>query len=142
MSENEEEKGTRVRSSQSDAQFVSALDYVDAEIDLAEQISELSIEGLVALMVLQVAHNPDAVRISVTKASRLVVMEFDVDKDDIRYVIGRGGHTIDAIRSIARSVLGESDLEYLISVLEDGKPIVRTGGRRHPNRRRYQRGSR
>lgn len=141
MSENEE-KDVRVAAPQSGAQFVPALDYVDAEIDLVDQLSDLSIEGLVTLMVLQVVHNPGAVQVSVTKASRLVVMEFDVDKDDIRYVIGRGGHTIDAIRSIARSVLGESDVEYLISVLEDGKPVVRTGGRRRPGRRRPNRGPR
>jgi len=139
MSEKEEKDVREVRS-QPDAQFVSAIDYVDAEIDLVDCISDLSVEGLVALTVLQVTHNPEAVKVNVTKASRLVVMEFDVDKDDIRYVIGRGGHTIDAIRSIARSVLGESEVEYLISVLEDGKPVVRTGGRRRSNRRRPPRG--
>jgi predicted RNA-binding protein YlqC (UPF0109 family) len=136
MSEQEEKSVRANISSKSAAHFTSASEFVDAEIDLVDYISDLSVEALVALSVLQVVSNPAEVRVSVTKASRLVVIEFDVCESDIGQVIGRGGHTIDAIRSLAKSALGESDVEYLISVLEDGKPIIRTGGRNRSGRGR------
>lgn len=125
--------------------FQYALDFVDAEIDLLDDgnISELSIEALVTLIVLRIVDHPEDMRVNVTHASRMVVIELDVKEDDLGKVIGRHGHTVDAIRSIARSAAGESPIEYDIVPLEKGKPPVRNrrqrrGGNHHNNWRRHR----
>jgi len=122
--------------------FQCAADFVDAEIDLLDDgsISDLSVEALVTLTVLRIVDNPDELRVNITRASRMTVIELDVHEDDLGKVIGKYGHTIDAIRSIARSAAGESPIEYDIVPLEKGKPPARNRRRRgnHNNWRRYR----
>ncbi|MGW8179674.1 MAG: KH domain-containing protein [bacterium] len=128
--------------------FQNALDFVDAEIDALNDgdISELPIEALVALVVLRIVEHPQDVRLNITRASRLVVIELDVNTEDLGKVIGKQGHTVDAIRSIARSAAGESSIEYDIVPLEKGKPPARSRrrprGNYHNNWSRHRRGYR
>lgn len=128
-------------SGSSSANFVSALDFVDAELDAIELVSDLSVEGIVTLAILGIVRTPQAVRVSVTRAQRMVVLEYDVRTEDIGQVIGKGGHTIDAIRSLSKSIAGRVDIEYVIYLMEDGKPAQQGGGSaRSPAPRRGSRG--
>ncbi len=129
----------------SPSNFVNALDFVDAELDAVEFVSDLSVEGLATLAILGVVRSPKEVRVNVTRAQRMVVLEYDVCTEDIGQVIGKGGHTIDAIRSLSKSVAGRADIEYVIYLMEDGKPASGAGGaprsgqRRGPNRGGHRR---
>jgi predicted RNA-binding protein YlqC (UPF0109 family) len=115
--------------------FVSALGFVASELEATEPISNLSVECLVTLAILRIVRSPDAVRVNVTRAARMIILEYDVRTEDIGQVIGKGGHTIDAIRSLSKSAAGSTDIEYVIYLLEEGKPASvgaprpRRGGR-------------
>ena len=123
--------------------FVNALEFVDAEIERASRVSDLSVEGLVTLAILRIVRSPDVVRVNITRAQRMVILEYDVRMEDIGQVIGKGGHTIDAIRSLSKSATGSADIEYVIYLMEDGKPALGYGTARGPKRRGgYPRGDR
>lgn len=127
MADTEHGTGAPHERGSSPANFVSALDFVDAELDRVELVSDLSVEGLVTLSILGIVRTPEAVLVNVTRAQRMVVLEYDVRTEDIGQVIGKGGHTIDAIRSLSKSVAGRVDIEYVIYLMEDGKPATGAG---------------
>ncbi len=108
--------------------FVSALDFVAGELEAAVPLSSVSVEGLVTLAILRIVRSPAAVRVNVTRAHRMIILEYDVRTEDIGQVIGKGGHTIDSIRSLAKSAAGSTDVEYVIYLLEEGKPSAGRGG--------------
>jgi len=141
-----------------------AIDFVDREIDSTEDIESLSVEAFVTLAILRVVRSPEDVRVHVTRSQRMVILEYEVREDDIGQVIGRGGHTIDAIRSLAKSITGKVEdssqeeseerpphnpVEYIIKLIDDTGSPVRFGkprgdrrrqGHFHRNRRgRYRR---
>jgi hypothetical protein len=78
----------------------------------------LGVPVLVTLLLLQLVRDPTTVKVYVTTAVRSVTLEFDVEEADKGKIIGKGGHTIDAIRSLARSVAGASEREYQIYLIE------------------------
>ncbi len=106
---------------------VNAIDFVDDELDSTANVGALSIEAFVTLAILRVVSNPGPVTVSVVKSQRLVILEYDVDKSDVGQVIGKHGHTINAIRSLAKAAAGDSKVEYVIYVLEDGRPPAGIG---------------
>lgn len=79
----------------------------------------LNVPVLVTLLMLQLVQNPATVRVYITAAVRSVTLEFDVEESDKGRIIGKGGHTIDALRSLSKSVSGASEREYLIYLIED-----------------------
>lgn len=79
----------------------------------------LSVPAFATLFVLQLVRNPDAVKVYITTAIRSVTIEFDVEEADKGRILGKGGHTIDALRSLCKSVAGASGQDYLIYLLED-----------------------
>jgi predicted RNA-binding protein YlqC (UPF0109 family) len=131
------EKGS---DAQSTAGFQSASEFLDNEIDSVEDISELSIEALVVLSILRIVNHSKELRVNIIRASRLVIIELDVKEEDLGQVIGKDGHTVDAVRSIARSASGDSGVEYDIMLLEKGRRPQRGRRRRSPGRNDRPRG--
>lgn len=125
------EKGS---DAQGTADFQRASEFVDNEIDSVDDISKLSIEALVVLSVLRITNHSDELRVNIVRASRLVIIELDVKEEDLGQVIGKDGHTVDAVRSIARSASGDSGVEYDIMLLEKGRRPPRVRRRRSPDR--------
>lgn len=79
----------------------------------------LSVPVVAALVMLQLVQDPTTVKVYITTAVRSVTIEFDVEESDKGRIIGKGGHTIDALRSLSKSVAGASEREYLIYLIED-----------------------
>lgn len=122
---------------------VNALDYVSTALRgklEAAELGDLGVVTVVTIAILQLVSNPAKVKLYVTQAVRTITLEFDVDDKDKGKIIGKGGHTIDAIRSLARSVAGESDKSFKISLIED-QPVASEPRRayRQEGNRRYNR---
>jgi predicted RNA-binding protein YlqC (UPF0109 family) len=79
----------------------------------------LSVPVISTLLVLQLVRDPSTVKVYVTTAVRSVTVEFEVEEADKGRIIGKGGHTIDALRSLSRSVAGASERNYEIHLIED-----------------------
>jgi predicted RNA-binding protein YlqC (UPF0109 family) len=127
--------------SNSNADFQDATDFVDAEIDSVDDINDLSVEALVVLSVLRIVNHPEELRVNIIRASRMVIIELDVKEEDLRYVIGKEGHTVDAVRSVARAASGDSAVEYDIVLLQKGKrPVSGRRRRSYANRDTSQSG--
>jgi len=124
------------RADETPSDFQNAVEFVDVAIDDAEEISDLSVEALVVLNVLRIVKQPQKVRVNITRSQRLVVIELDVPDSDLGPLIGREGHTIDAIRDIAIASSGGSEIKYVIYPLEDGRP-PRIGMNRSARSRNY-----
>ena len=139
VDESPEEKGSDENTT---ADFQNASEFVDNEIDYVDDICELSIEALVVLSVLRVANHPEALRVNIIRASRLVIIELDVKEEDLAQVIGKDGHTIDSVRDIARCVSGDSGMEYDVVLLQKGKRPNRGRRRRYSSNRNNPRGGR
>jgi len=65
-------------------------------------------EGLVRYLVESLVDAPEAVKIAVTESDDSVSFLIELDPDDVGKVIGRGGRTIKAIRTLARAA-GSTD---------------------------------
>jgi predicted RNA-binding protein YlqC (UPF0109 family) len=79
----------------------------------------LSVPIIATMLVLQLVRDPSTVKVYVTTAVRSVTVEFEVEEADKGRIIGKGGHTIDALRSLSRSVAGASERSYEIHLIED-----------------------
>lgn len=79
----------------------------------------LSIPAVATMLILQLVQDPSTVKVYITTAVRSVTMEFEVEELDKGRIIGKGGHTIDALRSLARSVAGASERNYEIYLIEN-----------------------
>ncbi len=108
------------------AAWIDAIEFVDDAIDAVEDINTLPVEAFATLAILQVVRVPDRVRVCVTRSQRMVILEYEVHEDDIGQVIGRGGHTIDAVRSLVKSITGKTtdpeggpSPEYNIHLVDD-----------------------
>jgi hypothetical protein len=65
-------------------------------------------EGLVRYLVESLVDVPEAVKIAVTETDESISFLIELDPSDVGKVIGRGGRTIKAIRTLARAA-GSTD---------------------------------
>ena len=84
-----------------------------------DDLTGVEVPVLVTFLVMQLVSKPAQVGLYVTKAVRSTTLEFDVADEDVGKIIGKGGHTIDSIRSLARSISGASGEHYEIKIIED-----------------------
>jgi uncharacterized protein len=61
------------------------------------------LENLVLVLVRSLVEEPDKVEVSGTESDSRVDLEIRVAEDDMGKVIGRGGRTIRAIRTVAKA---------------------------------------
>ncbi|WP_228282409.1 KH domain-containing protein [Rubrobacter tropicus] len=61
------------------------------------------LENLLLLLVRPIVDEPDRVEVSATESDSHVDLELTVAPDDIGRVIGRGGRTIRAIRTVVKA---------------------------------------
>jgi len=97
---------------------ISALDFVSNALK-TRSCSSLGVEVLTALSILHLVSNPEYVKLHITRSVRYITLEFDVHESDKGKVIGKNGHTIEAIRSLAKSATGSANVEYQIHLIED-----------------------
>ena len=61
------------------------------------------LENLLVLLVRPIVDEPDRVEVEASESDTRVDLELRVDPDDIGKVIGRGGRTIRAIRTVVKA---------------------------------------
>ena len=77
--------------------------------------------GRVAQMLLWIAPNPEEVKLHVSEGYRKVMIEIDVPQEDMGRIIGRNGHTINALRTVLYTSLGEEDVDYDVSIPDENR---------------------
>ncbi len=67
----------------------------------------------------ELVDNPDAVKVTEVTDDRGLLLQLHVDPDDMGKVIGRGGRTARAIRSIVRAAATRQDIHASVEIVED-----------------------
>lgn len=80
---------------------------------MAADISEL-----IRYVAVNLVDNPDAVHVVLVEERSANVYELEVDEDDLGKVIGRGGKTARAIRTLVNTVAPRSRKRTLVEILE------------------------
>ena len=62
--------------------------------------------------------NPDAVEVTETQGDRGTVFQLKVDPDDMGKVIGRGGRTARAIRSVMKAAAIKADARIHVEIVD------------------------
>lgn len=62
--------------------------------------------------------NPDAVVVTQTEGERGTVLQLQVDPDDMGKVIGRGGRTARAIRSVMKAAAIKADARIHVEIVD------------------------
>ncbi len=76
------------------------------------------LENLLLLLVRPIVDEPDRVEVTGTEEDSRVDLELRVADDDIGKVIGRGGRTIRAIRTVVKAASVKLDKRVSVEVLD------------------------
>lgn len=74
---------------------------------------------LLEFLARELVDNPDAVKVTEVTDDRGLLLRLHVDPDDMGKVIGRGGRTARAIRSIVRAAATRRDIRVSVDIVED-----------------------
>lgn len=74
---------------------------------------------LLEFLARELVDNPDAVKVTEVTDDRGLLLRLHVDPDDMGKVIGRGGRTARAIRSIVRAAATRRDIRASVDIVED-----------------------
>lgn len=73
----------------------------------------------VAYIVKNLVDHPDEVRINEIGGTQTIIIELYVKKSDIGKIIGKGGRTINAIRTLVMSVASRNGLRVTLEIVEE-----------------------
>lgn len=74
-------------------------------------------KDFVAYLVKNLVDQPDGVNVDVYEGEKSTVIEIRVSPDDVAKVVGRGGRTIKALRTIAMTVGARFDRKVRVEVV-------------------------
>jgi uncharacterized protein len=77
------------------------------------------VKELLEFLARELVDNPDAVKVTEVTDDRGLLLRLHVDPDDMGKVIGRGGRTARAIRSIVRAAATRRDIRASVDIVED-----------------------
>jgi len=77
------------------------------------------VKELVEFLAKQIVDEPDAVRVSERTDDRGLLVSLKVAPDDMGKVIGKGGRTARAIRSVVRAAATRQDVHASVEIVED-----------------------
>lgn len=77
-----------------------------------------STTGLVEYLVKNIVDEPDAVEVSTEEGDDGVTINVKVAEGDIGHVIGREGHIIKSIRTLARACATKEDTRVEVEILD------------------------
>ena len=66
----------------------------------------------------ELVEHPDAVRVDAVERERAVVLEVEVDPSDLGRVIGRGGKTAKAIRTVVDAAARREGRRAVVDILD------------------------
>jgi uncharacterized protein len=81
-----------------------------------------NMKEFVAYIVKNLVDHPDKVRINEVGGTQTLIIELAVEKEDIGKIIGKGGKTINAIRTLLMSVASRNGIRVSLEIIEEGKP--------------------
>lgn len=61
--------------------------------------------------------NPDAVQVTAVEGERSVILQLKVDPQDMGKVIGKGGRTVRAIRTVMRAAASRSGMTAIVEIV-------------------------
>ena len=61
--------------------------------------------------------NPEAVQVTAVEGERSVILQLKVDPDDMGKVIGKGGRTARAIRTVMRAVGSRTGVTAIVEIV-------------------------
>ncbi len=85
---------------------------------MADQIISDKVADLVEVIVCGLVDNVDAVSLDVTDSEDMTLIEISCDKEDVGKVIGRKGHSIKSIRTLARALGQRLGIQVDVEVLD------------------------
>jgi hypothetical protein len=74
-------------------------------------------EDLLLFLVRALVDDPDEVTVEAIEEEDALVLELRVGEDDVGHVIGRGGRTVNALRTVMRAVGSHNDRRVLVDVV-------------------------
>ena len=74
-------------------------------------------EDLLLFLARAMVDDPDAVSVEAIDEEDALVLELTVAEDDVGFVIGRGGRTINSLRTVMRAVGSRNDRRVLVDVV-------------------------
>lgn len=66
----------------------------------------------------EIVEHPDAVEVTETTDARGVLLQLKVDPEDLGKVIGRGGRTARALRTVVKAAATRSGVHAAVEILE------------------------
>jgi uncharacterized protein len=81
-------------------------------------MSPVDISELIRFLAVSLVDRPDEVSVTLVEERNANVYELEVDEEDLGKVIGRGGKTARAIRSLVNAVAPRSRKRTLVEILE------------------------
>lgn len=85
---------------------------------MADQLISDRVADLVEIIVCGIVDNVDAVSLDVTDSEGATLIEISCDKEDVGKVIGRSGHSIKSIRTLARALGQRLGIRVDVEVLD------------------------
>lgn len=80
--------------------------------------ASVDISELVRFIAASLVDHPDEVNVMLVEERNASVYELEVDEDDLGKVIGRGGKTAKAIRTLVNAVAPRSRKRTIVEILE------------------------
>jgi predicted RNA-binding protein YlqC (UPF0109 family) len=74
--------------------------------------------GLIEQLAKAIVDQPDQVRVYEVEGEHSMVLELRVAKEDLGKVIGKGGRTITAMRTILHATRAQKDKRHVLELLE------------------------
>ena len=76
------------------------------------------IQPLIEQIYKQIVNSPDAVQIRAIEGDQNTILQLRVDRDDLKFVIGKKGRTADAVRIILSAFSAKAQHRYTLEILE------------------------
>jgi predicted RNA-binding protein YlqC (UPF0109 family) len=78
------------------------------------------VKDLLEYLVRGLVEHPDAVRVTeIDEGDGTVVLELSVDQDDYGSVIGRGGRTAQALRTVIKAAAVQDQRRVFVDIVDD-----------------------
>jgi predicted RNA-binding protein YlqC (UPF0109 family) len=75
------------------------------------------VEDLLLFLARALVDDQDAVSVEQVDEEDALILELTVSEDDVGFVIGRGGRTVNALRTVMRAVGSRHDRRVLVDVV-------------------------
>jgi predicted RNA-binding protein YlqC (UPF0109 family) len=77
-----------------------------------------TLKNIIISIVNELVMNPNQVKIHTSQTQALIIYEIETAKDDLKFVIGEKGVTIQAIRNIARAIAKKNKKNVQVEVIQ------------------------